>query len=92
MQLSKRIPFDDPDVLTVIRGVYVLSNVLIVGVYLYVQSQINKKKGMSAFIPYIVAPVANVEVRYDHPQVRRAGADGQQRGAPSGDDDQYGLR
>lgn len=51
MQLSKKIPFDDPDILTAVRGVYLLSNVLIVGLYLYVQSQINKKRGLSASTP-----------------------------------------
>ena len=50
MQLAKKIPFDDPDILMLIRGMYVLSNVLILGIYLYMQSQINKKKGMLAFI------------------------------------------
>lgn len=47
MQLSKKIPFDDPDVLMVIRVVYVVSNIIIFGVYLYLQKQVEKKKGMS---------------------------------------------
>lgn len=46
MQLSKKIAFDDPDVLMIVRGVYVLSNVLILSLYLYTQSKINSKKGM----------------------------------------------
>lgn len=46
MQVSKRIPFDDPNVLNIIRAVYIGSNVIIGLVYLYIQSQINKKKGM----------------------------------------------
>jgi hypothetical protein len=46
MQASKKIPFDDPRVLNGVRALYVLSNVIIAGLYLYVQSQINKKKGM----------------------------------------------
>lgn len=45
MQLAKKIPFDDPDVLLMVRGLYILSNVLILGLYLYTQSQISKKKG-----------------------------------------------
>lgn len=45
MQLAKKIPFDDPDVLLMVRGLYVLSNVLILGLYLYTQAQVNKKKG-----------------------------------------------
>lgn len=45
MQVSKRIPFDDPFTLTVVRGCYIASNVIIGLIYLYVQTQVNKKKG-----------------------------------------------
>lgn len=45
MQLSKKVPFDNPDVLFGVRCLYIASNVLIFGLYLYVQSVINKKKG-----------------------------------------------
>lgn len=45
MQLAKKVPFDDPDVLLLVRGAYILSNVIIVGLYLYTQAKINKKKG-----------------------------------------------
>lgn len=45
MQVSKRIPFDNPDVLLGVRAMYILSNVIIACIYLYVQQQINKKKG-----------------------------------------------
>jgi hypothetical protein len=45
MQASKKIPFDDPNVLNLIRGVYILSNVIITSVYVYVKLQIDKKKG-----------------------------------------------
>lgn len=45
MQLAKRIPFEDPDVLMMVRGLYVLSNLLILGLHLYTQSKINAKKG-----------------------------------------------
>jgi hypothetical protein len=47
MQVSKRIPFDDPFTLNVVRGCYIASNVIIALIYLYVQAQINKKKGTS---------------------------------------------
>lgn len=50
MQLAKKIPFEDPDVLLVVRGMYILSNVLILGIYLYTQSKIKSKKGMSSLI------------------------------------------
>lgn len=45
MQVSKKIPFEDPDVLMYVRGAYILSNVIIAGIYLYVQAKINAKKG-----------------------------------------------
>jgi hypothetical protein len=45
MQVSKKIPFDDPQVLNGIRGLYIFSNVVIVVVYLVLQSRINSKKG-----------------------------------------------
>jgi hypothetical protein len=45
MQVSKKVPFDDPDVLLIVRGVYILSNVIILGLYLYTQAQISKKNG-----------------------------------------------
>lgn len=45
MQVSKKIPMDDPNVLNMIRVAYVVSNVIIISVYAYVHFQINKKKG-----------------------------------------------
>ena len=48
MQVAKRIPFDDPNVLNACRAAYILSNLIIVSIYLYIQAQINKKKGMPA--------------------------------------------
>lgn len=48
MQISKKIPFDDPNVLTGVRALYIVSNIIIAGIYLYVQQQINKKNGASS--------------------------------------------
>lgn len=45
MQVSKKIPFEDPNVLMGVRVLYVLSNLIIAGVYLYCRTKINKKKG-----------------------------------------------
>jgi len=45
MQVSKKVPFEDPNVLMGVRALYVVSNLIIAGIYLYVQAQINKKKG-----------------------------------------------
>ena len=47
MQVSKKIPFEDPQVLMGVRILYVVSNLIIAGVYLYLQSKINAKKGMN---------------------------------------------
>lgn len=46
MQASKKIPFDDPNVLNGVRALYVISNLIIAGIYVYVGMQIDKKKGM----------------------------------------------
>jgi len=51
MQVSKKIPFDDPQVLMGVRALYVVSNLLIVGMYLYLQQKINQKKGKSTSLP-----------------------------------------
>lgn len=47
MQASKKIPFEDPTVLTSVRILYVVSNLIIAGIYLYVKQQIDKKRGTS---------------------------------------------
>jgi Phosphate transport (Pho88) len=47
MQASKKIPFDNPDVLLGVRALYFLSNVVILALYFYAQAQINKNKGTS---------------------------------------------
>jgi hypothetical protein len=45
MQISKKIPFDNENVLNAVRSLYVVSNLIIASIYLYVQNQINKKNG-----------------------------------------------
>ncbi|KAI9827386.1 MAG: hypothetical protein M1826_006311 [Phylliscum demangeonii] len=47
MQSSKKIPFSDPLVLLGVRTAYVLSNVAILSLYLYMQYQINKKRDLT---------------------------------------------
>jgi uncharacterized membrane protein len=47
MQISKKVPFDNENVLNGVRALYVISNLIIAGIYLYVQAQINKKNGAS---------------------------------------------
>jgi hypothetical protein len=50
MQASKKIPFDDPNVLLGVRVLYVVSNLIIFGIYFYVGMQIDKKKGTTCAI------------------------------------------
>lgn len=45
MQVSKRIPFENPEVLLGVRTMYLASNIIILALYIYVGSQITKKKG-----------------------------------------------
>lgn len=45
IQVAKKVPFDDPNVLNAVRGMYILSNLIIVGIYYYIKLQIDKKKG-----------------------------------------------
>lgn len=47
MQVSKKIPFEDENVLMGVRALYVVSNLLIAGVYFYTKMQIDKKRGTS---------------------------------------------
>jgi len=61
MQLSKKIPFDDPNVLNGVRALYVFSNVVMLGIYLYVQSQINKKRDMTVLKYVEPAPMGSGE-------------------------------
>jgi hypothetical protein len=51
MQVSKKIPFDDPNTLNIVRALYIASNLIIASLYLYTQLQINKKKGMHPDLP-----------------------------------------
>lgn len=85
MQVSKKIPFDDPQVLLGVRGLYLASNVVIVGLYLYLARAINYKKGPSDLLWSPVAQPTNnlglglsltCDDRHDHPQIRGTCADG----------------
>ena len=48
MQVAKKVPFEDPFVLNACRAVYAISNLLILGIYLYIKAAIDKKKGASS--------------------------------------------
>ncbi|KAJ5831751.1 hypothetical protein N7474_000062 [Penicillium riverlandense] len=80
MQLAKKVPFDNPDVLLVVRGIYVLSNLIILGIYMYTQSKINQKKDMSTLKYVEPAPMGSAEepkpvtttnMDYDKSQLRQ---------------------
>lgn len=47
IQVSRKVPFDNPDVLMGCRVGYLVSNVLIAAIYVYIQAKINSKKGAS---------------------------------------------
>ena len=49
MQVSKKIPMEDPDTMNLIRAGYILSNAIIIAIYAYTHYLINKKKGSTIF-------------------------------------------
>jgi len=55
MQVSKKIPLEDPNVLNIVRAVYVVSNLIIAAVYAYVHYKINKKKDLTT-LKYVDTP------------------------------------
>jgi len=61
MQVSKKIPFDDPQVLLGVRILYVVSNLVIIGLYLYITRQINYKKDMTTLKYVEPAPMGSAE-------------------------------
>ncbi|KAI0202712.1 putative phosphate transporter [Astrocystis sublimbata] len=61
MQVSKKIPFEDPTVLQGVRAVYIASNVIIACIYGYVFLQINKKKDLTTLKYVEPAPMGSSE-------------------------------
>lgn len=61
MQASKKVPFEDPNVLNIVRGVYITSNLIILGIYLYVRGQIKKKRDMTVIKYVEPAPMGSSE-------------------------------
>jgi hypothetical protein len=72
MQLAKKVPFEDPQVLMMVRGCYILSNLLILAIHLYTQFKINQKKGMPDRVlpPQSKSQKLTDIRRHDDPQVR----------------------
>ncbi|EEP79155.1 inorganic phosphate transporter PHO88 [Uncinocarpus reesii 1704] len=61
MQVSKKIPFENPEVLLGVRTMYIASNIIIASLYLYVYTQINKKKDMTTLKYVEPAPIGSGE-------------------------------
>lgn len=45
IQVAKKVPFEDPNVLNAVRAMYAISNLIILGIYYYIKLQIDRKKG-----------------------------------------------
>ncbi|KAL8632770.1 hypothetical protein Q9189_001475 [Teloschistes chrysophthalmus] len=61
MQVSKKIPFEDPQVLIGVRILYIVTNIVIAGVYLYLQNKINAKKDLTTLKYVEPAPMGSAE-------------------------------
>ncbi|BCR89885.1 PHO88 family protein [Aspergillus chevalieri] len=80
MQLAKKIPFENPEILMMVRGLYVLSNLIILSIYLFTQKKINTKKDMTT-LKYVEPapmgsgeeprPVTTTNMDYDKSQLRQ---------------------
>ncbi|KAJ6624910.1 inorganic phosphate transporter [Mycena sp. CBHHK59/15] len=57
MQVARKIPFDDPDILTYVRIGYVVVQVIVLGVYYYISMAI-KSKNDQTVLKYVEAPGA----------------------------------
>lgn len=47
MQVSKKIPFEDPTVLLAVRVLYVVSNLIIFGLYYFISTKIKARKDLT---------------------------------------------
>ncbi|RMZ82419.1 hypothetical protein DV737_g2138, partial [Chaetothyriales sp. CBS 132003] len=61
MQVSKKIPFDVPNVLLGVRILYVVSNLVIFGIYFYVGTKIKAKRDLTTLKYVEPAPVGSGE-------------------------------
>ncbi|KAL9634504.1 MAG: hypothetical protein Q9204_002975 [Flavoplaca sp. TL-2023a] len=59
--VSKKIPFDDPQVLLGVRILYIVTNIIIAGVYLYLQNKINAKKDLTTLKYVEPAPMGSAD-------------------------------
>ncbi|KAI9738620.1 MAG: hypothetical protein M1834_008124 [Cirrosporium novae-zelandiae] len=79
MQISKKIPFDDPNILLGVRILYLVSNLIILAIYQYIGMQIAKKRDMATLKYVEPAPMGSQEEpklitttiqKYDESQLR----------------------
>ncbi|KAK1775981.1 inorganic phosphate transporter Pho88 [Copromyces sp. CBS 386.78] len=61
MQVAKKIPFEDPNVLNLCRALYALSNVVILAIHLYIMNTINRKKDLTTLKYVEPAPMGSTE-------------------------------
>ncbi|KAK4130271.1 inorganic phosphate transport PHO88 [Trichocladium antarcticum] len=61
MQVAKKIPFEDPNVLNICRAVYIASNLIILAINLYIKVVVDKKKDMTTLKYVEPAPVGSSE-------------------------------
>ncbi|KAI6643768.1 hypothetical protein MCOR14_001817 [Pyricularia oryzae] len=61
VQVAKKIPFEDPNVLNMARAGYILSNVIILAIHLSIMSTINKKKDLTTLKYVEPAPMGSSE-------------------------------
>ncbi|KAJ4416984.1 phosphate transporter (Pho88) [Gnomoniopsis sp. IMI 355080] len=61
IQVAKKVPFEDPNVLNAVRALYAISNLIILGVYYYIKLQIDRKKDMTTLKYVEPAPMGSAE-------------------------------
>ncbi|KAJ4288822.1 phosphate transporter (Pho88) [Collariella sp. IMI 366227] len=61
MQVSKKINFDDPNVLNLCRAFYITSNLIILSIYIYIKLVVDKKKDMTTLKYVEPAPMGSSE-------------------------------
>jgi Phosphate transport (Pho88) len=80
MQVSKRVPFEDPQVLMGVRILYVVSNLIIFGINYYIGMKIKKTRGESNTGILLERKLTQTH-RYDNTEICRACSDGVRGGA-----------
>lgn len=50
MQVTKKIDFEDPNILLMVRAGYLVSNLIVAGISLYITRQIENKKGVYCLV------------------------------------------